>query len=64
MKVQQQKDGTWIAEQRDGEGRLQIAEALSQDGAWYAMLDMMGQLFNEQADILAQQAGVSAYGDQ
>jgi len=57
MKVQQQQDGTWLAEQRDVAGRLQIAEATSQDGAWYAMLDMMKQMLFSEAEDLIRQSG-------
>ena len=59
MIIQQQTDGTWLAEQRvRGTGKLQIAEGRTQKEAWESLIDLISAQLDKQLAAYHKRKGV------
>ena len=61
MIIQQQTDGTWLAEQRtSGTGKLQIAEGRTQQEAWESLIDLISEQLDKQLAAYHNRKGAQA----
>ena len=61
MIIQQQTDGTWLAEQRVRDtGKLQIAEGRTQQEAWESLIDLISAQLDAQLAAYHNRKGAEA----
>ena len=61
MIIQQQTDGTWLAEQRTCDtGKLQIAEGRTQQEAWESLIDLISEQLDKQLAAYHNRKGAQA----